>query len=163
MAMSDDAASGHEDAVLAAAATTIREEPVPGWVEVGDSIRARVRAVSRRGRPLRAVTDAGREVRVTDLVLVGLLRAAVAVVEGCELARVETVGSEDTCTGLVLTVVGAYGHDLPAVAERVRAVAYETVRQALGPVRPPFGSDGVDVVVADLADPGPDQTRTVLP
>lgn len=140
------------DDVLAVAARQLRDAPVPGWTDISDSIKDRLKTVSRRSRPVRAVTDSGRTMFVSNRVILALLRRAVADLDGCELDHVALVGEDDTCTGAVLDVVGRYGQDYRALAGEVRTVAYAVFRDLLGPTDPPFGIEGVDVTVVDLID-----------
>ncbi|RKT79498.1 hypothetical protein DFJ68_2971 [Terracoccus luteus] len=140
------------DDVLAVAARQLRDAPVPGWTDISDSIKDRLKTVSRRSRPVRAVTDSGRTMFVADRVILALLRRAVADLDGCELDHVALVGEDDTCTGAALDVVGRYGQDYRVLADEVRTVAYAVFRDLLGPTDPPFGIEGVDVTVVDLID-----------
>lgn len=80
------------------------------------------------------------------------LRVALAALPGCELARVSFVGEEDRVSGAVVEVVATYGEDLTTLADQVRAITVEVITELLGPVEPPFGTDGIDITVTDLTD-----------
>lgn len=139
------------DDILQQAAAEARASAEPGWIDISASIQQRLRTVTRRTRPLRAATDSGALIYVTDHVLISQLRREIAALPGCELDRVRLVGDEDTCTGAVVdVVVTTYGEDLQALAEQVRSLVYEVFTELLGPVEPPFGGDGVDVTITDL-------------
>jgi hypothetical protein len=89
---------------------------------------------------------------VADHVLVSHLRAAINALPGCELSRVSFVGEDGRATGAVVEVVAAYGQDLPALGDQIRSITYEVITDLLGPVEPPFGTDGIDVTITDLSD-----------
>lgn len=138
--------------LLSGAAERLRETPVEGWTDISAAIQRRLKTVRRRSRPIRAVTDGGRTMHVTDRVILTRLREAVNSIADCELDQVSLVGEDDTCTGASIDVVSRYGHDYQELADRVRSVAYDVFRDLLGPTDPPFGIEGVDVTVKDLTD-----------
>ncbi|MEV6411352.1 hypothetical protein [Kribbella sp. NPDC051718] len=138
--------------ILRRAAAEARSAPEPGWVDISASIQQKLRSVTRRSRPILAEADSGGPLYVADHVLVSHLRAAVNALPGCELSRVSFVGEEGRATGAVVEVVAAYGQDLPALGEQIRSITFEVITDLLGPVEPPFGTDGIDVTITDLTD-----------
>lgn len=140
------------DDVLTRAARTARTSPEPGWVDISATIKHRLRSVTRRSRPIRAVADNGAPLFIADRVLMSLLSAAIAELR-CELDRVQLIGDRDTCTGATLDVATLYGqdlHDLHDLAAQIRTTTYRVFTDLLGPIDPPFGTDGVDITITDL-------------
>ncbi|HEY4570137.1 MAG TPA: hypothetical protein VIH10_11755 [Kribbella sp.] len=135
--------------LLSRAAHAARTHPEPGWIDISATVKQRLRTVTRRSRPIRAAADDGTTLFITDQVLTGVLRVAVAGLQ-CELERVRLIGDDDTCTGAVLDVVTFYGQDLQALAAQIRTTAYQTFTDLLGPTDPPFGADGIDITITDL-------------
>ncbi|WBQ04666.1 hypothetical protein [Kribbella sp. CA-293567] len=140
------------DDILRRAAAEARSASEPGWVDISASIQQKLRSVTRRSRPILAEADNGGPLYVADHVLVSHLRVAVNALPGCELARVSFVGEGGHVTGAVVEVMAPYGQDLAALAARIRTLTFEVVTELLGPVEPPFGTDGIDVTVTDLTD-----------
>ncbi|MDX6282111.1 MAG: hypothetical protein QOH03_3182 [Kribbellaceae bacterium] len=138
--------------ILRRAAAEARSAPEPGWVDISASIQQKLRSVTRRSRPILAEADSGGPLYVADHVLVSHLRAAVNALPGCELSRVSFVGEDGRATGAVVEVIASYGQDLAALGEQVRAITFEVITDLLGPVEPPFGTDGIDVTIIDLND-----------
>ncbi|QNE18286.1 hypothetical protein F1D05_10775 [Kribbella qitaiheensis] len=138
------------DDILHQAATAARDTTEPGWIDISASIQQRLRSVTRRSHPIRAITDTGATMFVTDHVLTTQLRRQIAQLPGCELEQVQLVGDGDTCTGAVIDIVTLYGHDLHALATQIRTITYQVFTDLLGPGDPPFGTDGVDVTITDL-------------
>lgn len=137
------------DDILHQAATAARDTTEPGWIDISASIQQRLRSVTHRSHPLRAITDTGAIMFVTDRVLTTQLRRHVA--PGCELERVQLVGDGDTCTGAVIDIViTLYGQDLHVLATQIRTISYQVFTDLLGPGEPPFGTDGVDINITDL-------------
>lgn len=137
------------DDVLSRAAHAARTHAEPGWVDISATIKQGLRTITRRSRPIRGAADNGATLFITDHVLISTLRVAIAGLR-CELDRVQLIGDGDTCTGAVLDVVSLYGQDLHDLADRIRTTAYRVFNDLLGPIDPPFGTDGVDVVITDL-------------
>jgi hypothetical protein len=137
------------DDVLSRAARAARDRPEPGWVDISATIQQRLRSVTRRSRPIRAVADSGAPLFIADHVLMSGLRAAIAELR-CELDRVQLIGDRDTCTGAVLDVVTLYGQDLHDLADQIRTTAFRVFTDLLGPIDPPFGTHGVDIAITDL-------------
>jgi hypothetical protein len=142
------------DDVLSRAAHAARTHTEPGWVDISATIKQRLRTITRRSRPIRAAADNGTTLFITDHVLISALRVAIAELR-CELERVQLIGDGDTCTGAVLDVATLYGPDLHALADQIRTTAYRVFTDLLGPIDPPFGTDGIDIVITDLTT-GPD-------
>ena len=141
------------DDVLSRAAQAARTYTEPGWVDISATIKQRLRTITRRSRPIRAAADNGTTLFISDHVLIRALRVAIAELR-CELDRVQLIGDGDTCTGATLDVVTLYGVDLHALADRIRTTAYQVFTDLLGPTDPPFGADGIDILITDLiADP----------
>lgn len=138
------------DDILQQAARDARDTTEPGWVDISAAIQQRLRSVTRRTHPIRAVTDTDTLIHVTDHVLIAQLRRQITLLPGCELERVQLVGDDDTCTGALIDIVTFYGHDLQALAAQVRAITYQVFTDLLGPGTPPFGTDGVDITITDL-------------
>jgi len=137
------------DDVLSRAARAARTSPEPGWFDISATIKHRLRSVTRRSRPIRAVADNGAPLFIADRVLMSLLSAAIAELR-CELDRVQLIGDSDTCTGAILDVATLYGQDLHDLADQIRTTAYLVFTDLLGPIDPPFGADGVDITIIDL-------------
>lgn len=137
------------DDVLSRAGHAARTYAEPGWVDISATIKQRLRTITQRSRPIRAAADNGTTLFVTDHVLISALRVAIAQLR-CELERVQLTGHGDTCTGAVLDVVGLYGQDLQYLADQIRTTAYRVFTDLLGPIDPPFGTDGIDVIITDL-------------
>lgn len=137
------------DDVLSRAAHAARTHAEPGWVDISATIKQRLQTITRRSRPIRGAADNGATLFITDHVLISTLRVAIAELR-CELDRVQLIGDGDTCTGAALDVVSLYGQDLHALADQIRTTAYRVFNDLLGPIDPPFGADGIDVVITDL-------------
>ncbi|TDW91086.1 hypothetical protein [Kribbella sp. VKM Ac-2566] len=137
------------DNVLSRAGHAARTHVEPGWVDISATIKQRLRTITRRSRPIRAAADNGITLFVTDHVLISALRRAIAELR-CELDRVQLICDGDTCTGAVLDLVTSYGQDLHEVARHVRTTAYGVFTDLLGPIDPPFGADGIDIVITGL-------------
>jgi hypothetical protein len=137
------------DDVVSRAAHAARTHTEPGWVDISATIKQRLRTITRRSRPIRGAADNGTTLFITDHVLISALRAAIAELR-CELDRIQLIGDGDTCTGAVLDVVTLYGENLHDLAAQIRSTAYRVFTDLLGPIDPPFGTDGIDVNITDL-------------
>jgi hypothetical protein len=137
------------DDVLSRAAHAARDHAEPGWVDISATIKQRLRSITRRSRPIRGAAGSGTTLFITDLVLISALRVAIAELR-CELDRVQLIGDGDTCTGAVLDVAALYGQNLYDLADQIRTNAYRVFTDLLGPIDPPFGTDGIDVIITDL-------------
>ncbi|MEU4601914.1 hypothetical protein AB0F43_02930 [Kribbella sp. NPDC023972] len=137
------------DDVLSRAAHAARTHAEPGWIDISATIKQRLRTITRRSRPIRAAADNGATLLITDHVLISALRKAIAELR-CELERVQLIIDGDTCSGAVLDVVTVYGQDLHDLAAQIRTTAYRVFTDLLGPIDPPFGTDGIDVIITDL-------------
>lgn len=138
---------------LGRALAAVRDEQPEGWVALSDSIMRRVREVVTPAYPLlvRELPDGSRTYVSTRVVAAGLRlllsREPTHAPSGIRLHL-----DEDRLTGIDLALVAAYGVDLLALADRVRAEAIVEVAALTGlaPLTPvDVGVDVVDVVDGD--------------
>ena len=143
-------ADGGPDA-LARATRALQEQDEPGWSEVSDRVRRRLRTVSRPGRPLMVHDSGAGTIRVDERVVVDTVRRAVAQVPGCRPVAVAAHADVQVLASLRLAVWASYGTDVRAVAAAARGAAAGAVVEVLGRGCP------VDVAVVDIdpARPGP--------
>ena len=144
--------------VLDRAARELREQPQPGWVELTSRVTAALSTAVRHGVPLRVsledITDPAEDVvHVSDRVVVDAVRRALADLDGCEPRRIDLRIHDDTCSGVTLDLLGGYGTDLLALAERAREVTLGVLRDVLGPNHDHVTRDDIDVHISDLSEP----------
>jgi hypothetical protein len=142
------------DELLARAARSLREEPQPGWVQISQRVVSGVRSVARQTRPVDlplgpaggAARRPGDRLDVADLVVVALVRQALAGLDGVRPEGVEVLLDGRRLTGVVVRVAVGYGLAVDEAAARVRAATTVVLADLLGP----DGSAPVDVEVVDL-------------
>jgi hypothetical protein len=154
MALTPDRERGD---VLYRAARELREQPQPGWVELTSRVTAALSTAVRYGVPLRVsledVTDPGEDVvHVSDRVVVDAVRRGLAALDGCEPRRIVLRIDDGTCSGVGLDLLGTYGTDLWALAERARDLTLGVLRDVLGPRHGDVTRDDIDVHISDLTD-----------
>lgn len=145
------------DDVLDRAARELREQPEPGWFELTSRVTAAVSTTVRHGVPLRVslgdITDPAEDVvHVSDRVVVDAVRRALADLDGCQPRRIHLRIDDDTCSGVSLDLLGGYGTELLALAERAREVTLAVLRDVLGPNHDDVTRDDIDVHISDLSD-----------
>jgi hypothetical protein len=148
------------DPVLDRAARGLRDQAVDArWIDISDSIIAKVRATTRRTWPVDAEYPTAAKqperkadtLRVSDHVVRTAVRRALAGVHGAEPTAIELYLDDHMCTGIYVDIVGIYGDDLQGVGDDLAAIALATLNELLGPVRPLTRVD-VDVHVHDIND-----------
>jgi hypothetical protein len=132
---------------LARATRALQDEPEPGWGEVADRLRDRLRSVSRPGRPLVLRDDDAGVLRVDERVVVDAVRRALVALPGCRPVGVDVVADDGLVARVGIQVWVDYGLDVRRVAESARAVAADVVLAVLGHACP------VDVDVVDVELP----------
>lgn len=138
-------------ALLDAATESLRARRDPRWVEISDRVLARALRATRRSHPVRAMTPTG-PVHVAEQVLITYVRDAVQdhVPEAALLhVRVDIVG-RDTLGGVTLALVARYGVELIPVADRIRDLTVNRLREVLGPVQVPVTVDMLHVHFSDV-------------
>ncbi|OZC57872.1 hypothetical protein CH267_08035 [Rhodococcus sp. 06-621-2] len=143
-----------DDWVLQRAARELREAPEePRWFDISNSIISKVRATTRRTWPVDArfpTAPEGREsdtLRVSDHVVRTAVLRALSGVHGCQPTEIAVHTDEHKCTGVSLSVVGAYDSDLQAVGNDLARIAMSIVAEILGVS---LTRDDVDVHVDDI-------------
>ncbi|MFC3689817.1 hypothetical protein [Aquipuribacter hungaricus] len=129
---------------LARATQELRDLPEPGWVEVADRLRSRLRSVSRPGRPLTVGEDEAGRLQVDTRVVVDAVRRAVAALPGTRPTGVAVVADGTSARSVEVDVELVYGGDVRAAAETVRAATVDVLQDLLGVTLP------VDVEVVDV-------------
>jgi len=133
-----------------------RLEPVDAgrWEDTATGVMARIRSSLRPGRPLRLLLpdDRGGTTYVSERVVVAALRRALSAEDDLAPSAVRLEVDGDRLTALHVDLVGRYGADLQALAERSRARVHETLAGL-----PLAAADAVDVrlsvVDVTLEDP----------
>jgi hypothetical protein len=128
-----------DDALLARAARELlAHDPEPRWLDISNSVLAKVRSTTRRTWPVdaafpgEAVVDGSDTLRISDHVVRTTLRRALLGVHGAEPIAVELQLDGHTCIGAAITVAGAYGTDLHAVGRELADLAHSTLTELLG-------------------------------
>ena len=129
---------------LARATRALREAPEPGWGDVADRVRTRLRTVSRPGRPLTVREDRAGVVQVDTRVVVDAVRRAVTSLPGTRPVAVDVVAAGTRAVSVRIEVAVRFGSDVHAAADAVRDRTREVVKTLLGAPRP------VDVMVVDV-------------
>ena len=139
------------------AGAMLRELAEPGWDRIADSVVDAVRNTPRGGWPIRAThpSDKADEgtIRVTDLVLRGLLARAVRLDELCVPSLIDVAVEGTELKRVRIELTARYGGELRAVAERARAAAAAVIEDLLGTVADAGGL--IEVVVTDVVDGNP--------
>lgn len=163
--------------LLARSARALRESDDPGWGEASQRVLAAVRGATRRSWPVdasfpdaagtRPPHDGGDEgheevdgrpgdrLRVSDQVVIAVLRQALEAVESCAPSRISLVLDDHECTGAEISLVAAYGTELHAAADRARALVLTALDDVLGPPAFSRRSAVVDVSVDDVTPGDP--------
>ena len=143
---------------LARATRALREAPEPGWGDVADRVRTRLRTVSRPGRPLTVREDRAGVVQVDTRVVVDAVRRAVASLPGTRPVAVAVVAAGTRAVSVRIEVAVRFGCDVHAAADAVRDRTREVLQTLLGAPRPVdvtvVDVTAVDVTAADVV-PGP--------
>jgi len=152
-------------AALADASRRLAEAPEPGWVAIRDSVIAKVRSTARRTTPVAASTSdltpagvpahEGESTHVSDHVIATHLNRAITEAHRCAPAEIVLPLAGDRFRAASVHVVGAYGADLHALGEAVRATATTVLTDLLGPQHPPLDIDQVEVLVDDVTADDP--------
>lgn len=139
---------------LARALEAARAEQPEDWVALSSSIMRRVREVVTPAYSLlvRELPDGSRTYVSTRVVTAGL-RLALSREPTHAPSGIRLQLTDDRLTGLDLAVVAAYGVDLVALAERVRAEAIAEVVALTG--QPPLSPADVGVDVVDVVEGDP--------
>ena len=144
-------------AFLNRAGVMLRGLAEPGWDRIADAVIDAVRATPRGGWPLRAEhpSDSTREgsIRVTDLVLRGVLARAVRLDELCVPSLIDIAIDGTELTRVRIELTARYGGELRVVAEQVRAAAASVIEDLLGGAA--AAGDLVEVIVTDIVDGNP--------
>ena len=141
--VSEPAPGAGSDA-LDRATRALREAPEPGWGDVADRLRTRLRTVSRPGRPLTVREDRAGVVQVDTRVVVDAVRRAVASLPGTRPVAVVVVAAGTRATSVRVDVAVRFGADAHAAADAVRDRTREVLQTLLDAPRP------VDVTVVDV-------------
>ncbi len=124
---------------LERATRAVRDDETPGWVEVSQSIRSRVRSVVRPAPTLTAFDATGRTEHGD---------------RGSRLHVSERV-TDDRCSTIHIGLVCVYGSDLQAEGAQVRAAIVEVLSDLLGP-DPAFDpSRDIDIQIIDVVESDP--------
>lgn len=142
------------DSILSRAARELKDAPEePRWLDISSSIISRVRSTTRRSWPVDGqfpTAPPGRDsdtLRVSDLVVRTAILRSLQGVHGSQPTDISLYLDDHRCTGLSLTVVGAYGSDLQAVGDELATIALGVVEDWLGLA---LTRDDVDVRVDDI-------------
>ncbi|GAB3074911.1 hypothetical protein [Nocardioides zeae] len=155
-----------DDDPLGLAVDAVRQEAAEGapegWSEVAASVRGRLRSVLDPAVPI-LVHDArgrldhdaeGSRTWVTDRVVKAALRRALQPSATHAPSALRLVVDEDRLRGVELDLVAAYGVELRPLADAVRAVVLEELRDLLGP-DPAFGPADVAITFVDVVPGDP--------
>ncbi len=148
--------TGRGYALADAATESLRARREPRWVEIADRVLATALRATRRSYPIRAMTESG-PVHVSEQVLITYLRDAVqdTVPDAALLhIRIDIVG-RDSLGGVTMSLIARYGVELLPVADRIRLLAAQRLREILGPVDVPVGIDTLHVHFSDVIDGDP--------
>jgi len=129
---------------LTRATRALREAPEPGWGDVADRLRTRLRTLSRPGRPLTVREDEAGVVQVDTRVVVDAVRRAVGALPGTRPVAVVVAAEGTRAVSARVDVAIRFGTDAHASADAVRERTREVLRTVLGVAHP------VDVTVADV-------------
>ncbi|SNT40991.1 hypothetical protein [Rhodococcoides kyotonense] len=145
-----------DDALLARAARELMaHDPEPRWVDVSNSVLARVRATTRRTWPVDAAFPGESAVerpdtlRISDHIVRTTLRRALLGVHGAEPIAIDLQLDGHTCIGAAITVTGVYGTDLHAVGRELGDLAHSALTGLLGL---PIADAAVTVHFEDITD-----------
>ncbi len=142
--------------LLDAATESLRARREPRWVEIADRVLANALRATRRSNPILAMAESG-PVHVSEQVLITYLRDAVqdTVPDAALLhVRIDIVG-RDSLGGVTMALVARYGVELLPVADRIRLLAAQRLREVLGPVDVPVGIEAMHVHFSDVIDGDP--------
>lgn len=133
-----------------------RHEEPQGWIELSASIMSRVRRTIAPSEPILAFNQAGLaehdETGSRTWVSARIVTAAIR--RALDLPTVAPDGidlviEEERLRRVELSLVAAYGVDLPALAEVARDRVHEAVVGLLGP-DPEFSAASIDVHISDV-------------
>lgn len=155
----EPAVSPQEQVMLDGARDVLVEHLDARWVEISDRVLATALTATRRSSPVRAQAPGG-PVQVSEQVLVAYLRAAVDAADPDGVlaeARIDVEGV-DAYAGVTILLVTRYGQPIIPIADRVRAAAYDSLTELLGPVVPAVDVRTMHVHVSDVTTGDPHST-----
>ncbi len=145
---------------LERAAAAARAEEPEDWESVSRSVKRRIHATVTPSRPVVVVAadgttdqdEHGSRTYVASRVVRSRLREALGRSADATPERIDlTVGDDERLARVEIDLVCAYGTELPAAVEQVRALGEVIVSDLLGPgTRPPVDVAVTDVVVGDV-------------
>lgn len=150
---------------LGRAIRAARAEEPPGWVDLAESIMARVRRVVVPSEPILTFTDQGASARDEE----GSQTFVSARVVGAALRRllqehpthapdnIELHVDEGRLTGIEIRLVARFGVELHPLAETLRPPILEIVRGLLGPA-PGIDLAAVEIEYVDVTRGDPNRT-----
>jgi len=148
------------EALLARAASRIRQQADERWVEIADRVTAAALSATRTSAPIRARTPGGGRVWICEQVLVAYLRQAVddEVPDAATTAISVRVAGRETFDGVGIQLTVRYGTLLPLVADHARAVAARVLTDLLGPLDSEVDGRVMHIHIADVTRGDPKTT-----
>ena len=150
MAIGDDDLADDLAGPLARARRVLREEPERGWFAMEERVITAVRDTPRGGWPLTVVDPDPRgapgAILVTDLALKASVAHALRNDQDFAIRAIDVMLDETTLHGVRLELVGRYGADLNATAQRALAGCARVVDEVVGDT----SAIPIEVVVTDV-------------
>jgi len=150
---SDPISAAEQD--LETAAQALRDHTEERWVEIAESMLARVLATTRPSHPVRGKARAA-TFHVSEQVLTSYVLDAVGAIPGVEVDAMRIHSEQDRYTGIDIVITARYGLPLLPVADIIRQAARDRLVTLLGEQVPPISVSTMHVHVEDVTpgDPG---------